>query len=113
MKVIGISILAFLGFFVFIGAVGFMAQGTDFVLYQFFAPKRANLERKVYENTHSYNQGMVQELQSMQFDYEKTTDEKAKAALAGIILHRAADFPDAEDKLPRDLYNFIQELKKQ
>lgn len=83
-------------------------QGNDFFLYKVFAPKYEQVRRVTFEQSKAYRQGMVQELQNMQFQYEQA-DEDHKAALASIILHRAADFP--EDDMPRDLRNFINELK--
>jgi hypothetical protein len=88
--------------------VSWLATGNDFFLYKYFAPKRAAVERQVFEETKSYNQGVIQELQNMQFEYIKA-DKEAKAALASIILHRAADYP--EDKMPDELKKFIHELK--
>jgi len=88
--------------------LSWLVQGNNFFLYKVFAPQQENVRRQVFEGTKSYNQGMVQELQNMQFEYVKA-DEEHKAALASIILHRAADFP--EDKMPDDLRVFIDELK--
>ena len=87
-----------------------LVTGNQFFLYQYFAPKFESVRRQVFEETKSYNQGMIQELQNMQFDYQRTTDKNAKAALAQIILHRAADYD--EDHLPADLRVFIQELRR-
>lgn len=89
--------------------LSWVATGNDFFLYRYFAPKQEAVRRQVFEQTKSYNQGMIQELQNMQFQYEQA-DEAHKAALASIILHRAADYD--EDKLPRDMYSFIQQLKR-
>jgi hypothetical protein len=83
-------------------------QGSDFFLYSFWAPKYEGVRRNVFENTKSYNQGMVQELQNMQFEYEKSTPSQ-QAALRTIILHRAADYP--EESMPADLRVFIDKLK--
>ena len=82
--------------------------GISFFLYKVFAPKYEQTRREVFEQTKSYNQGMIQELQNMQFEYVKA-DDTHKQALASIILHRVADFP--EDKLPVDLRTFIQKLR--
>ena len=45
----------------------------------------------------------------MQFEYVQA-DSGGKAALAGIILHRAADFD--ETKLPPDLRDFVDGLRR-
>ena len=87
-----------------------VVTGNQFFLYQYFAPKIESVRRQVFEGTKSYNQGMIQELQNMQFDYQRVTDPNAKAALAKIILHRAADYD--EDRLPVDLRQFIRSLKE-
>ena len=74
--------------------------GNSFFLYRIFAPKYEQVRREVFEQSKAYNQGMIQELQNMQFQYIQA-DEAHKGALASIILHRVADFP--VDKLPVDL----------
>jgi len=104
-KAIGTGILSV----VIILGIVWGLQGNDFFMYKFFAPKYENARRQVFEQTKSYNQGMVQELQNMQFDYVKA-DKDHKDALASIILHRAADFD--ENRLPNDLRSFIQQLKR-
>jgi len=48
-------------------------------------------------------------LQNMQFEYIKA-DSVHKAALASVILHRAANFKEGD--LPTDLHDFIEKLKK-
>jgi hypothetical protein len=101
-------VLAVLAVIVGVLALGWVSQGNDFMLYRYFAPKYEATRRQVFEQTKSYNQGMVQELQNMQFQYEQANDEQ-KVALASIILHRAADFD--EDRLPADLRSFIQKLR--
>jgi hypothetical protein len=89
-------------------AVIWIIQGNDFFLYKVFAPQYEQARRETFEKSKAYNQGMIQELQNMQFEYIKATPEH-KDALASIILHRAADYD--LDKLPKDLREFIQKLK--
>lgn len=83
-------------------------QGNDFFLYKTFAPKYEQVRRDTFEQSKAYNQGMVQELQNMQFQYAQA-DEAHKVALADVILHRAADYD--ESRLPSDLRSFIADLK--
>lgn len=101
-------IAAILGLLVLTIGLGWLVQGNDFALYKFFAPKYEQVRRETFEQTKSYNQGMVQELQNMQFQYEQATPEH-QAALRSIILHRAADFP--EEKLPAHLRSFVNQLR--
>jgi len=90
--------------------LGFLATGGDLAIYKFWAPKQEAARRQVFEETKSYNQGMIQELQNMQMQYVQA-DQAHKDALASIILHRAADYP--EDRMPRDLQVFVHNLKKE
>lgn len=93
-------------------------QGNEFMLYKFWAPKQEAVRREVFEQTKSYNQGMIQELQNMQFEYIKA-DASHQKALRSIILHRAADFDsnkrfiESHFGLPEDLRSFIEQLKGQ
>lgn len=104
----------FQGLFIFVFvlvvtvAIGWFVQGNDFFMYKIFAPKYEQVRRDTFEKSKAYNQGMIQELQNMQFEYLKA-DKEHQAALADIILHRAADYD--ENKLPSDLRSFIQNLK--
>jgi hypothetical protein len=109
MKVLG-AIFAGILLFVTIIGLTWVVQGNEFFLYQYFAPKQAAVQRQVFENTKSYNQGMIQELQNMAFDYAKAPAEQ-KPLLAGMILRRSADY-DVE-KLPVDLRNFISDLRRE
>mgnify|MGYP001573481623 CR=1 FL=1 len=89
-------------------SLSWVALGNEFFLYQYFAPKFEGVRRQVFEETKSYNQGMIQELENMQFQYEQA-DDKHKPALAKIILHRAADYDEA--RLPLHLRTFINSLR--
>lgn len=100
---------ALIGGVIFVLAVSWLVEGNDFFLFQYFAPRRAAVERKVFEETKSYNQGMIQELENMQFQYEQA-DDAHKEALRSIILHRAADYD--VDKLPPSLRSFVAGLRR-
>jgi hypothetical protein len=100
--------LTVLGVVVLALGLTWAVQGSNFFLYSVFAPKYEQVRRQTFEQSKAYNQGMVQELQNMQFQYAQA-DEAHKAALADIILHRAADYN--ADNLPPGLYAFVQELR--
>lgn len=85
-----------------------IAQGNDFFLTKVFAPKYEQVRRETFEQSKSYNDGMAQELQNMQFEYIKA-DKQAKAALKPIILHRSAGYDLS--KLPADTRQFIENLR--
>jgi hypothetical protein len=82
-------------------------------MYKFFAPKQEAVRRQVFEQTRSFNQGMIQELENMEADYVKTKDPDAKAALASVILHRASGYNLDDPDVPADLRSFIAKLKQE
>ena len=98
---------ALLGILVLLG-LGWAFQGNSFFIYRYFAPKQEAVRREVFEQSKAYQQGMVQELQNMQFEYVKATPSQ-QSALASLILHRVADFD--ENELPADLRAFVQQLR--
>lgn len=103
-------LFSFLGILIATLIVSWLIFGNDFFLYKYFAPKQEAVRRGVFEQTKSYNQGMIQELQNMQFEYVKA-DSAHRVALRSIILHRAADFD--ERMLPADLHAFITSLRRE
>jgi hypothetical protein len=111
MKTFLVTVGIFLGCMLVVLGLGWLAEGNDFFMYKLFAPKRAAVERQVFEHTRSFNQGMIQELESMQFSYVKEKEPEAKAALADIILHRAAGFNIDDEIVPASLRSFVLKLR--
>jgi hypothetical protein len=109
MKETSIGCLFVTLFIILTGALGWAIQGNDFFMFKFFAPKYANVQREVFENTKSYRQGMVQQLQQLQLEYARTTDANAKATIRSVVLHRYADFP--EDACDSDLRAFLRQMR--
>ena len=101
---------AIISFLLSIVLLSWFFQGNDFFMYKLFAPRYEQVRRETFEQTKSYNQGMIQELSAYQFEYVKA-DPAHKPALASIILHRSADFP--AENMPPDLRIFINELKQE
>lgn len=101
-----------LAFFVMMFGLTWLAQGNDFFMYKVFAPKYEAVRRDTFEQSKAYNQGMVQELQNMQFQYVQA-DADGKAALADVILHRAADYNMNDPRVPSDLRRFVEELRRE
>jgi len=88
MRTIG-AVIGILGIIFFLT---FVIQGEDFFLFKFYAPKYEQVRRQTFEQSRAFNQGMVQELENMQFQYEREKDPNAREALKSIILHRAAGY---------------------
>lgn len=88
-----------------------IVQGNDFFMYRFFGLKYENARREIFEQSKAYNQGMIQELQNMQFEYVKATPSQQES-LASIILHRTADFDLDQEQVPEDLRQFVRSLRR-
>ena len=102
-----------LGILVLILALSWIFTGNDFFLYKYWAPKQEVVKREVFENTPSFNKGMIQELENMQFQYEAEKDKDSKLALRSIILHRASGYNMNDRDVPASLYRFVGDLKNQ
>jgi hypothetical protein len=72
-----------------------------------FAPEFEQVRRETFEQSKSYQDGVIQELRSMQFEYLKANPDQQKA-MSFIIKHKLAGFP--EDKIPSDLLVFVKGL---
>ena len=108
-KIIGYVVLCLVA----VLALTWIFQGNDFFMYKYFAPRQVQVQREVFENSRAFNQGMVQELQNMQFEYVKEKDPQAKAALASVILHRASGYNMNDPIVPADLREFVEGLKQE
>lgn len=82
---VSISSLLILAGLVFI--IGF--SGLSY--YKFFAPKYANVERQVFENTKSFTHGKVQDLAKYYEEYNKSTEEE-KESIRQLIIMNFSDF---------------------
>jgi len=99
--------LIWIGSFFCLLLIGWILVANDLAMSAFFAPKQEHIRRNTFEQSKAYNDGMAQEIRAMQFEYIKA-DDKHKAALASVIKHRVAGFP--ENSLPSDLSIFIRSL---
>lgn len=106
LKVVGVALLALVA----VLGLTWVSQGNEFFLYKVFAPKYEQVRRETFEQSRAFNQGMVQELQNMQFEYVKAKTEQ-KDALASIILHRASGYNLNDPIVPADLRHFITQLR--
>ena len=110
MKEVFVGISVFLLIVVVMLGLSWVIEGNDFFLYQYFAPKRAAVERQVFENTPSYVRGNVQELEKQHMDYIKATPEQ-KRAMKPIILQEVNGIN--QDVLSPDLKSWVQQLKSE
>ncbi len=107
MKVIGIVLAVLIGVF---GLV-WLFEGETLLRYSVFAPRYEQQRRTIFEQSRAFNQGMVQELENMQFEYVKASPEQ-RDALSSIILHRASGYDMDDPIVPQALRSFINGLRR-
>ena len=84
MKVFGIAVAALAGLFLFIAMIfGLTWMGIEW--RGFFGPKRAAVERKIFRETRSYDEGMVQQLARYRLQYIRSESAEEKRAIASTI----------------------------
>ena len=108
MKEIFVYIFSIIFFMVVVCGIGWVAAGNYFQLFSYFAPKYADVQRKVFENTAPYNEGMAEDLNRMKEEYILASKEN-KIALRTQILNQFASY-DVR-RLPPDLQEFINQLR--
>lgn len=101
--VVAIALASILG-------IGMAIEGTDFVVYKFFAPKQEAVRREVFKQSQAYNDGMRQQLSQEQIEYARSTKEQ-RDALRPIILHQYSDF-DKSHLLPEQNV-FLNQLQNE
>lgn len=84
---------------VFFYVVGFFATGGDLAIYSYWAPKRADAERNVFEHSQSYTEGKIQNLNQLCYA-ELKAEGVQKLAIQGEIRNEAATINEA--RLPAD-----------
>lgn len=100
-------LLVIVGGVIGLGALTWGVAYHELIFTSFFTPKFENVRRQTFEQSKSFRDGSIQELQNMQFEYIKA-DPTHKKALADVIRHRATEIPVGA--MPSDLQSFISNL---
>lgn len=72
---------------------------------RFFAPRHAEIDRQVFEQTPSFVHGKAQHLTRLRGQYELSTTDAQRNSLRMMIRHEASTID--LNLLPADLRNFI------
>lgn len=104
MKYVAIGIALIAG----IIAIGWGLTANDLVMYQFFAPKRAVIQREVFENTPSYQLGNLQNLRQDVADYNRTTDPAIKQTIQAALQTKVNGLPP-NFSIPSDVQTVLND----
>ena len=94
MKVFGAIMASILGLVVLI-ALAFAMELGGLKWKEFFAPKHADVERKVFKRTRSFNEAKVQELARYKRQYEQAEDAEAKGLIKATVNSTFADYDES------------------
>ncbi len=83
--------------------------GGRYVYLQTWGVRTADMERAVFEESKSYVQGTIRDLDNLRIQYYKTDNPTERAVLRETMRHRLVAFPD--DKVPDHLKEFVAELR--
>lgn len=104
-KIVVASVLAFVALVILAIALEFGSLSWS----RFFAPRRENVRREVFQRTRSYNEAKEQELLKYRIEYLRADDEE-KPIIIGIIRQAFADYD--ETLLTPELGEFLSQIKK-
>jgi len=102
LKIAGMSIGGLVALITIVFVIGLAGLGYR----MFFAPRQANIDRKVFEQTQSYTHGKIQDLSKYYNEYQKADDLIAKEAIKQLIIQQFAQF-DSNKVINVTLRNFL------
>ena len=114
-KCAGLFILSLVGVGLFVLAMVALGLGGRWVnmkVEAWFSPREQNIQREVFENTKSYNEGKEQELVKYKFEHDKANgkgDTATMAAIKSAVRHSFGDYE--EDRLSPELQDFVRQCK--
>lgn len=77
--------------------------------FSFFAPKVEQVRYNTFENSQSYNDGMIRDLQEFQLEWAGSTDSQ-KDTIRAVVLQRFSHYD--ESRLPTNLQLFYDQQIK-
>ena len=103
------AIVAFIAFVILLGALGLGGRWVNMKVEAWFAPQEQNIQREIFEQTKSFNEGKKQELVKFKFEWDRAKgkdDVGTMKAVESAVRHTFADY-DA-DRLSPELREFVR-----
>lgn len=93
-----------------IAALLFISNLVGWLNFSFFAPRIEAVRAQTFEQSQTYNDGMVRDLQEFQLEWGSSSDTQ-KATIRAVVLQRFAHYD--ESRLPADLRAFYDQQIKE
>lgn len=101
-------IFGILGGFVLLLAIGWVLSANSILMKKFLGVFYEDINREIFEETKSYNEGKIQQLAKYRLEYLKS-DVTNKEAIQSTIQTMFADFD--KDHLPLELKSFLTQMR--
>ncbi len=101
------AVLTAIGAFISVIALVFILKGIGLVSYQFWGVKYENAHREIFEESKSFNHGMIRDLENLCLEYNRLESRTHKDALGATIQHRRSAF---KGQLPNHVQDCINSL---
>ena len=88
--------------------LAFGLQAFGLFNLKFYGVKNENAHREIFEQTKSFQHGIVTDLYDLKVEYSRAETQTQRDALRDVVYHRISGFDTS--KLPSDLQNFINQL---
>ena len=108
MRTVGQILLGVLSI-IFVFALVLGLRYANLSIEGFFRPREENVQREVFEQTKSYNEGMEQQLIKYKLEYDRG-DDTDKDAVAFAVRHAYADYNI--ELLDVDLRDFVTRCRE-
>ncbi len=82
-----------IGIILFVLLLGFGLTAFDYGSLKFWGPKYENAHREIFENTKSFRDGSIRDLDNLRLAYLQAQDPDAKAAIKDTMRQRALGVP--------------------
>lgn len=105
-KKISLSLLGLIAFCAIVFGFGM----ADLEWFKFFAPRKENIRREVFENTKSYTHGKIQDLAKYYDEYRKIEDITEKSAVESVVKMQFSNF-DASVIYNQQLKSFLISIR--
>lgn len=76
---------------------------------RYFEPKHRSVERQVFKETRSYNEGVVQQLADYRLQYLQAETEQDRKAILSTVRHQFGEYD--ENRLSPELSSFLRKAK--
>lgn len=102
-----------LGLVLIVGLIvgfAFFSEETSLFFKGRFGVRRADIDRKIFESTKTYNGSMANDLASHRLEWQMETDATAKNAIVAFVVRKYSDY-DSSNLNDASLQEFLDDAR--